>query len=189
MARYFFEKKNVISKTLLKIIFFYQTLINKYTFQNCSAIYSITKNFLTFGSKHREQRNNINNRVFPLAYKKKKFDFDHELTLRFKEKLNQINFNKINICFFGVINFKKFDFFTLFDFIKDKSSDIENFNFIICGSGDDENLIHNFRHPSIQYLGWLNEAELSFIASKSHWGLANYKPTKDFNMSIPNKNY
>ena len=67
----FFDKKNIISKTLLKIIFYYQTLINKYTFKNCSGIYSITKNFLTFGSKHREQINNKNNRVFPLAYKKK----------------------------------------------------------------------------------------------------------------------
>ena len=183
----FFDKKNIISKTLLKIIFYYQTLINKYTFKNCSGIYSITKNFLTFGSKHREQINNKNNRVFPLAYKKKKYDFDKDLTLRFRDKLSQINFNKTNICFFGVINFKKFDFLTLFDFIEHKSSDIENFNFIICGSGDDENLIHNFKHPSLQYLGWLNEAEISFIASKSHWGLANYKPTNDFNMSIPNK--
>ena len=184
-----FYKNNssFIKKFFLKYIFSYQTLLNNFTFRNCNAIYSITDNFLNFGLKHRGFSKNDGNRVFPLAYKKKVFNFNKDLSNNFYEMIKNIDFNKINICFFGVISFKKFDFTTMIKFLNSKQIDSKKFNFIICGSGDDQSKISNLTSDSLHYLGWLNETEVSYIANKSDWALANYRPTYDFNLSIPNK--
>lgn len=181
------NNSNFIKKFFLKFIFSYQTLLNYFTFRNCNAIYSITDNFLNFGLRQRGFSKNDNNRVFPLAYKKNIFDFNKNLSNHFHEMIKNINFNKINICFFGVISFKKFDFNTMIKFLDSQQINSKKFNFIICGSGDDQNRISNFTSESLHYLGWLNENEVSYIANKSDWALANYKPTYDFNLSIPNK--
>ena len=91
--------------------------------------------------------------------------------------------------FFGVISYSKFDFETLFKFLKSSNSKINDFYFHICGDGDDlEKIkIDSLPFKNVKIYGYLNNKELLKIACISQFGLANYIPTIDFKMSIPNK--
>ena len=172
---------NFLIKNIIKIIFFYQEILNKYTFRNSNGIFSITDNFLNYGLKYSNRKKKSSDKVFYLAHSVKetnKLNINNSLKNIFPK-------NKIVICFFGVISYKKFDFLNLIKVVNNlKDSPIF---IIICGKGDDEDRLTSEIGSNFLYLNWINQSQMSYIASKSNFGLAHYKPTYDFNSSIPNK--
>ena len=159
----------------------YQEILNKYTFRNSNGIFSITDTFLNYGLKYSNRKKNSSDKVFYLAHSVKetnKINNNNSLKNIFPK-------NKIVICFFGVISYKKFDFLNLIKVVNNlKDSPIF---IIICGKGDDEDRLTSEIGSNFLYLNWINQSQMSYIASKSNFGLAHYKPTYDFNSSIPNK--
>lgn len=163
----------------LKLIFLYQEIINKYVFKNSKAIFSITDQFMNYGLKYARRKKNKFDSIFYLAYTNPK---NTKLPIN-----NKFNFpkNKIIISFFGVISKKKFDFTSLFSVVEQLSK--KNIHFLICGDGDDLDEFRNLNIKNLEFLGWLNQDEICYVAENSDYGLAHYKPTIDFQSSIPNK--
>tara|TARA_B100001093_G_scaffold84653_1_gene76198 strand:- start:8123 stop:9325 length:1203 start_codon:yes stop_codon:yes gene_type:complete len=171
--------QNKIINIIIKIIFFYQEIMNGFIFKNATSIFSITDTFLGYGLKYAKRKICKNDSIFYLAHSKPTFYEKEDIKINYN-----IPEDKIIICFFGVINIKKFDFLTLLKAIKNHNTN--KFHFIICGDGDDSNIFDK-EINNVTYLGWLNQKQISYIARNSHFGLAHYKPTIDFCSSIPNK--
>lgn len=169
-----FNKKKFIS-LIIKLLSLPQIIFRNYALKNANGITSITQDFLEWSTKKNKNKKLLSN-YFYLSPNN-----------NFTKILNKTFNDKINICFFGVISYSKFDFKTLIKFLN--THDSNNLIFHICGDGDDlEKLKKDFsKYPNVKIYGYLNINDLSKIANISHYGLANYIPTEDFNMSIPNK--
>ena len=172
-----FNNKKILS-SMIKIFSLPQLFFRNFSLKNANAITSITKEFLDWSLKHKKNSKNTLSNYFYLSPNNK-----------FINNIKKGNDNKINICFFGVISYSKFDFETLFKFLKSSNSKINDFYFHICGDGDDlEKIkIDSLPFKNVKIYGYLNNKELLKIACISQFGLANYIPTIDFKMSIPNK--
>jgi len=64
-----------------------------------------------------------------------------------------------------------------------------NVQFVICGDGPYSRVWQEkaYELNNIVFPGWINQAKINSLYARSNLGLAPYKNTKDFMMSIPNK--
>ena len=87
-----FENKFLL--ILVKIIFYYQELMNRYIFKNATSIFSITETFIGYGLKYAKRDANKNDSVYYLAHSRPIYD-------KFSTKFNFLIPNdKILIFFF-----------------------------------------------------------------------------------------
>jgi len=172
---FWLRKKNKIISTLIKILSFHQIFFKNFSINNADGVVSITEEFLNW-SVNQKNKNKL--KFYNFFYLSPPFI-----------KLNQ-NFtniiDNINILFIGVISFQKFDFDSLFSILKNVN---DNINFHFIGDGDD---FEKFKNDTVYYkniktYGYQNYAQIQEIAKLCQFGLANYNPTIDFKMSIPNK--
>jgi len=105
-----------------------------------------------------------------------------------QKELNIKDFNNdsFNLCFFGTLN-NQFEFdkiVKIAELIKEY-----NANIYICGTGQEYDKLYkeSLRLPNLKLLGWVNKEQLQYILQNSKIGLAPYKPTFDFQMSVSNK--
>jgi glycosyltransferase involved in cell wall biosynthesis len=95
---------------------------------------------------------------------------------------------KPRICLIGS-HTTAFDFVAVVEAAKALSSHNSACEFIICGDGpSSEEWRRQAKDVSnIQFVGWVDRAQIEVLAEFSFATLAPYKNTKDFVMSIPNK--
>jgi hypothetical protein len=146
-----------------------------YSLKNANGVTSISNEFLKWSISNIKSNNKMVSQYFYLTSSNNNFI------------QRNINKKKIHICFFGVISYKKFDFDCLLNYLNKFNTD--KFIFHICGNGDDIEKLHSdFKSfKNVNIYGHLNTKEITAIAKISHYGLANYNPTFDFNLSIPSK--
>lgn len=146
------------------------------------AINSISSGMLNWGITKGKRKNNKNDRAFYIGYKK-------DITSNNK-KIDIIDENKFNISFFSTIN-NQFDYNKILDISeilweKDKDIIIN-----ICGIGPKFEYLHekvkNLKSKNVKLLGWQEKENLTHILANSKVGLAPYKNTFDFQMSVSNK--
>ena len=174
-----YSKRNFIMKFFLKIIFYYMKILNFFTLKKSVSIISITNEFLEWSQKQTsKKRTKKLDRYFYLSLPKTN---NIDLKVSLKDE-------KINICFYGIISFKKFDFDTLLKFCE-KYKDSNKFKFNIYGFGDDEKILGNFskKNNLLDFFGYADQNNITSISSLSDYGLAPYQSTFDFKKSIPNK--
>ena len=146
--------------------------------KNAYSITSISNSMLLWGLDKGKRGKTKKDQVFYIGYKRTPNLSDFVS--------NKLDKNKFNVCFFATIN-NQFNY----DSIVETAKQLENQNveFLICGLGPN---LEKFKEKSknvnnIKFLGWQNKEELNYILSNSQVGIAPYKDTFDFRMSVSNK--
>ncbi len=170
-------------KGLLKLLavpyVIYLKIKTRKIMRNCYAITSITDQMLDWGLKKGKRDKTIYDKSFFIGYSKKKIGKETNPDVI-------VDKNKFNICFFATIN-NQFNY----PLIVDVARKLENTNakFLICGLGPQLDLFKQISQglKNIEFLGWQDKNNIDYILKYSKFGLAPYKDTFDFQMSVSNK--
>jgi len=143
------------------------------------AINGITPQIVEWGLNKANRSITEKDRYFYIGYKGNK-ELNKEIDIQ--------NFDKssFNLCFFGTLNNQfKFDKIVKIAELIQKY----NINIYVCGKGDEYDKLYkeSLKLTNLKMLGWLNKEELQYVLSNSKIGMAPYKPTFDFQMSVSNK--
>lgn len=148
--------------------------------KNAYAINSISEAMLEWGLKKGKRIKTEKDMYFYIGYdKKKNVDI---------EKKELIDKEKFNISFFATMN-NQFDYdkiAKIAKLLKDKDKDVI---INICGDGPQFDKLKDMAKDvdNIILFGWTERDKLSYILQNSKVGLAPYKNTFDFQMSVSNK--
>lgn len=143
------------------------------------AINSISPKMVQWGLDKANRNKSKYDKCFYMGY-----DTSNETEI-IESQVN-IDKDKFNICFFGTLN-NQFNF----DFVIELANALKEYNvdIYICGLGEQFKKIKNAsdKIQNIKLTGWLNKRDLQYILKNSKLGLAPYKKTFDFMMSVSNK--
>jgi len=147
------------------------------------AINSISEAMLNWGLDKGKREKEKFDRYFYIGYDKKE---NAQYTEQECKEL--IDKNKFNISFFATIN-NQFDYEKIVELAKKLEKKDKDIVINICGDGpqfkefkEKANNISN-----IKIHGWVDKKNLNIILQNTHIGLAPYKNTFDFQMSVSNK--
>ena len=86
---------------------------------------------------------------------------------------------------------KAFDFSQIFEFANKLEELFTDFQIVIAGDGPEFTALSSLKNRSkrIVFLGHINQPMISELLLNSLAGVAPYKNTKDFRLSVPNKIY
>jgi glycosyltransferase involved in cell wall biosynthesis len=92
------------------------------------------------------------------------------------------------VCFFGTIG-RQFDLETVIMAARRLEGGARRFRFVLCGSGD---MLPHYRKlagdiTSVAFPGWVGAAEIWTLMRIARAGLAPYRNSIDFRLSLPNK--
>lgn len=164
-----------------KLILFGSVLKMKKFCSEVTGIMGVTRRQVEFGLKYAQREFSDRDFIFPLGYPELQIEESqlHEAKKRLKFDFSKY---KTNICFFGTLG-RYFEFDSL-AYVAKKMPDV---GFIVAGEGDKkEELTHKLRNlPNVFLPGWLNSAEIKYVAKRSDIGLAPYVGSESF--SMPNK--
>lgn len=154
----------------------------KKVMKNAFAINSISEKMLDWGLKKGNRVKSKFDKYFYIGYDKQDI-----IAIDIKEVENIIDKNKFNISFFATIN-NQFDYNKIVELAKYLEED-KNIKINICGDGPQFNELKEKTKEvsNINMLGWVGKEKLSYILQNSKVGLAPYKNTFDFQMSVSNK--
>lgn len=143
------------------------------------AINSISEAMLNWGLKKAERKKRKYDRYFYIGYDKKE---------EIQTKIKLIDDKKFNIAFFATIN-NQFDYPKIAELAKNLYKKDKDIIINICGDGPQFDLLKDNvkKLPNVKLFGWTNRGDLVNILEKSKIGLAPYKNTFDFQMSVSNK--
>ena len=149
------------------------------------AINAISEAILEWGLNKGNREKNKYDRYFYIGYDKNNNEQKDQENLKI---LDIIDNSKFNISFFATIN-NQFDYekiITLARKIEEKDKDII---INICGDGPQMSILKKETEnvSNVKLLGWKDQKELIYILQNSKIGLAPYKNTFDFQMSVSNK--
>lgn len=149
--------------------------------KNAFAINAVSEAMLEWGLKKGKREKSKFDRFFYIGYK------THDANA-IKTNNCKMDKNKFNISFFATIN-NQFDYDKIAQIAKELEKRDKTIVINICGDGPQkEILIKKINNISnIKLRGWSGKDELNEILQNSKMGLAPYKNTFDFQMSVSNK--
>ncbi len=148
--------------------------------KEATGIVGISPLIVDWGAKKAGREVLKNDKSFFMGYEKNKNLLDEE------KEIENFDKDKFNICFFGTIG-NQFDFDLVAEIAKEIND--EDIKFVFCGDGPElSNVKEKFKGiENSKFLGWAAKSELNYILNNSKIGIAPYKNTFDFQMSISNK--
>ena len=151
----------------------------KYIMKNCFAINGTSSDIVDWGLNKAGRKKNKYDRYFYIGYPENK---------NIKSSTKLIDKNKFNISFFATIN-NQFNYDLIYELANTLYKEDKNVIINICGDGPQFELmkakLSNLKNINI--LGWLTKEKLTEVLNNSDIGLAPYKNTFDFQMSVSNK--
>lgn len=155
----------------------------KKVMKNAFAINSVSNSMLNWGLNKGSREKNELDRYFYIGYDR----LDNILKQDTNPK-NIIAEDKFNISFFATIN-NQFDYNRIIELAKYLEIQDEEIVINICGDGPQFNELKEKTKniSNINLLGWVDKERLDYILQNSKIGLAPYKNTFDFQMSVSNK--
>jgi len=156
-------------------------------FGECSSIISISDGYLQWGLSYSGRKQNINDAVFPLCYKKPIVTDNQLKDAKFALKNIGIESSKIICWFIGTFG-KTYNLSTIIDAARqlDKHS-INNVQFVLSGNG--ENYSKWFRQAkglsNVVFTGWVDFSQIAYLMHIADIGLAAYAERAP--QGLPNK--
>lgn len=170
-------------KGILKVVAYpYIKLMEKKTkriMKKAYALNAISPKMLEWGLKKANRDKKEQDRFFYIGYEKEK-------NINEKDVQVDIDKNKFNVSFFGTVN-NQYNYEVLVETAKKLEN--ENIDFYICGDGPQYKKLVELSKgvQNIKFLGWVGKEEINYVLKNSKIGIAPYKNTFDFQMSISNK--
>lgn len=169
-----------ITKMLAKPYIKWMDSKTKKIMRDAFAIHSISQAMLDWGLKKGQRVQQKQDRYFYLGYHKKE-----DLENTEKEVMDE---SKFNISFFATIN-NQFNYEIILDLAEKLKQNDKNVMINICGDGPQfETLKQKAQsYENVKLFGWVGKDIIDYILKSSKLGLAPYKNTFDFQMSVSNK--
>lgn len=157
--------------------------------QNSTAITAITDGCIDWARGLADMTREVQDRAFPLAYREKSpSDAEQTEAASFWGKQGVLKDGKLTACFFGTFG-RQFELDTMLQAARLLHKANAPIQFVLCGAGPE--LQHCRTQaadlPNVLLPGWVNAAQIWTLMRTSSVGLAPYRSTFDFRMSIPNK--
>lgn len=155
-----------------------------------TAISGITPDFVDWGVRYAGRNRSELDRDFPLAYSEARPSQNAILAAEkfWRQQGISKNFPSFLICFFGTIS-HQFELRAVIEVAKKINYYDQSIYFVFCGVGDKlefyKNLAINCKN--VLFPGWVGAAEIWTLMRLSSIGIAPYRSSPDFQMSIPNK--
>ena len=176
-------------KPIVKCILSPLFIKTKKTFKKATGIIGITDGFLNLALDKIQRGKNEYDGVFPLAYLSNQFTpIQLEEATIFWEKVVPKS-NKLRISFLGTLG-HQFDFDTIIGAVEILNiQGIDNFEIILCGSGDKEKSLVDFskKNKGIYLPGYMSAAQINALLKTTDLGLCPYNLNEAFINSIPGK--
>ena len=149
--------------------------------ENAFALNAVSEAMLSWGLQKGKREKSKFDRFFYIGYKRHSNDNTQDVSFL-------IDKNKFNISFFATIN-NQFDYDRLVEFAKEIEIRDKDIVINVCGDGPQMDMLTEKVKgiSNIKLLGWMGKDELDGILKNSKMGLAPYKNTFDFQMSVSNK--
>lgn len=175
---------------IFKKLLFYSFYQIRTVCKRATAISGITPGYVAWGLRYAEREKTSFDRDFPLGYSttppepdkiKEAESFWRGQGIYAKEK-------PFIVCLFSNI-VKQLELETVIDAAKRLEKTGRHFRFVFCGRGDALEYFKNYASgcDSVSFPGWVNKSQIWVLSRLAHAGLAPYKSTEDFLISIPNK--
>ena len=152
--------------------------------KNAYALNAVSEAMLNWGLKKGKREKEKFDKFFYIGYK------SHEdvSNISYKKESDGIDANKFNISFFGTIN-NQFDYDIIVNIAKKLETRDKDIIINLCGDGPQMELLNKKVKgiSNIRLKGWVGKDDLNSILQVSKMGLAPYKNTFDFQMSVSNK--
>ena len=144
------------------------------------AINAVSGEMVNWGLAKGKRQKQETDRYFYIGYEKQKESVLQEQDL--------INKEKFNISFFATIN-NQFDYDRIIKLAEEIEKKDKDIMINICGDGPQltELKAKIEKLSNVCTLGWLGKEKLNYVLKNSELGLAPYKNTFDFQMSVSNK--
>lgn len=152
----------------------------KKVLRNCYAITSISDLMLDWGLEKGSRKKTSLDKSFYIGFKR------NNDMISDKVIVPEVDKKKFNICFFATIN-NQFNYNIIAELAKLLEKD--GVDILVCGSGPNLKTFEDLAEGStnIKFLGWQDKDHLAYVINNSKLGLAPYKNTFDFQMSVSNK--
>lgn len=149
--------------------------------KNAFALNAVSEAMLSWGLQKGKRKKSKYDRFFYIGYKRHSNDNTQDVSCL-------IDKNKFNISFFATIN-NQFDYDRLVEIAKEIEIRDKDIVINVCGDGPQMDMLTKKVKgiSNIKLLGWMGKDELDGILKDSKMGLAPYKNTFDFQMSVSNK--
>ncbi len=185
----FTQFKNPLVRITAKIALYHMTLMAKYVFTHADSLIGVTDGFIKWGSSYAKNRDTTSDKSFPLTSKIKVADQDKITAARAKwDQLLPACDDTFLVCFFGVISERKFDFTSVFEVSKKLKESGRKVKFVLCGLGDDfKRYEAQNSDEAIVFPGWVDAPEILTLLEIADIGLAPYRSSDDFKISVPIK--
>ena len=155
-----------------------------------TAVIGITDPIVEWGVRYAGRPKTGLDRAFPLGYLEQiPLPGEMEKAQRFWSGLGiGADPGEFLVCFFGTIG-RQFDLETVIMAARRLEGGARRFRFVLCGSGD---MLPHYRKlagdiPSVEFPGWVGAAEIWTLMRIARAGLAPYRNSIDFRLSLPNK--
>lgn len=183
LYRRFFEKIKISCNW--KFLPYYEGILKK-CFLGADSLISISPSFLNWAYERSGRKKHYNDAVFRLS------SIDLLNISRNEESVKKfwdgksVNFSDkiLTIVLVGTL-LPQNSLYKFIDAIKDSNKN--NFQFVICGSGQLANKIKSIKTKNIIYAGYVDQEKLSYLLEMSDVGLLPYDKVEGFTLSIPNK--
>jgi len=159
-------------------------------FRRATAITAINQAFLEWGLRHARRARGAWDRVFPLAFNERPPPEDAaRAALRFwHERGLREGGDEFVACFFGTMG-RHVDLAPVVESARLLDGGARRFRFVLCGTGDhfEDYKARAAGCTNVLFPGWLDAAQIWALMQLSTVGLAAYRNTPDFAVSVPNK--
>jgi len=178
--------KHNLPKLLSYIVSPYIAFMNyktKKIMREAYAINGVSELVMKWGLNKGNRKKSKNDRYFYIGYDKKE-----NVQYSEDECKKLIDKNKFNISFFATIN-NQFDYDKIIELAQSIEAKDKDVVINVCGDGPQ---LSGFKEKAnnisnIKFHGWVDKKKLNIILQNTDIGLAPYKNTFDFQMSVSNK--
>lgn len=155
--------------------------------KNAIGLVGTTQPYLEWGLKYANREQNINDRVFYVAYPDNGIPKKLSEGSRWKK---YEGYKGIICCFFGQFG-QLVDFDTIIETAEICQVNTLDIKFLLCGKGE---LLEKYQEEvkkrklcNVELPGWVNQTDIADIGYISDIGLMAYKKNDNFDMQMPNK--
>lgn len=186
----FAERLPTNLKWLFKLPMAYMTHQLQFACRGAKGIIGITPEYVEWGLKNAGRDKGEFDIDFPLGYSSVKISADK---IREAEKFWEargvtiIN-NDFILCLFSNL-VRQLDLETVIEAARRLEKTNKKFKFVFCGKGEAVDYFKSRAEgcASVHFPGWVSMPQIAALMKISQVGLAPYRSTKDFKISIPNK--
>lgn len=176
---------NGIKKAIVKVGIIPLQIMLKNSMKKATAIVGTTQPYLDYGLKYASRRQRKDDKVFYVAYPDNKDPLNKDSV----EKWDSYKLDgKTVICFFGQFG-NMVDIETVVNAARKCKNNNLDVVFMLCGNGE---RVEEYKRTTKEldnmiFPGWVNKDDIRALGAISTAGLMAYKPSKNYELQMPNK--